>query len=151
MAITYSVYTVIYPINATGQTDVWIIQSNVVNSIESVITVSSANLGFYSTYLRLHNESTDLAYLLFGKQHPVYRANTAGLIRIVDTNLLLDLRSMTPSTKDEVIDDVNEKATCKKEGSSDKECKCAGGTGATSCECSGSIAGFSYHEQVSCS
>ncbi len=62
---------------------------------------------------------------------------------------------MDDNTKNDIIDDVQAKATCKDNPTQlnpkgDESCKCAGGYGAIECSCGGSIASVSWSEQVSC-
>ena len=143
-------YTVIFPLNGPDSSQFWIVTKDVDNNGESIVTVNNGNLGFYDTYLKLTNSTTEFVYLLLGSTYSNFTPNAGGLSLLIDQNLLSSIRSMTESTKPGIIDDVSEKAECKKNGTSADPCKCAGGIGSTSCECTKSIMGVTWHEAVSC-
>jgi len=134
--------TVIFPMNNVQSDVVWIIQKIGNNTSESLETMNITNLQFSQTALILQSGTNQTIFQLNG--------NSYGIIKIADQNFVNDLRTMTATNKDNIIDDVNAKADCLKNGSSTKECKCAGGEGATACECGGSIASLSWHESDSC-
>ena len=143
-------YTLIF--NTSGSyKNIWMIQQVETFTSESINQVSNGSIGLYdNSYLKLSYDGGENVYALAENVYKDYSANAIGLITFVDDDLLGRLRSMTESTKDGIIDDVSEKATCKEDGTSDRECKCAGGHGASACECSGSIASVSWHESVTC-
>lgn len=145
-----SEYTIVYPISNLSNTDFWIVQKPALSTSEAISVVSNVNLSFNKYYMQISNSTTDLVYLLLGNTYQNYPPNASGLIKLKDDSLLAALRSMNNTTKGGVIDDVNEKAVCNKNGTSDSGCKCAGGANSTSCECGGSVASVSWHEQVSC-
>jgi hypothetical protein len=143
-------YTVIFT-SSGANNHIWIVQNENNFVSESISSVSNGTIGFYNnTYLILKYGNLEKVYSLVNSAYQNYTANTVGLSKVIDDNLLNSLRTLTETTKGDVIDDVSAKATCKKDGSSAVECKCAGGENSTSCECSGSIAGFSWHEATSC-
>jgi hypothetical protein len=143
-------YTLIFTPAGTNN-HIWMVQRDSKFSTESIIQATNANLGLYNkSYLKLSYAGVENVYSLADNLYQNYPANAVGLVTFIDDNLLGRLRVLNESIKGGIIDDVNEKATCKKDGESDKECKCAGGANSTSCECSGSIASVSWHESVSC-
>lgn len=143
-------FTVIFTKDGSNN-DIWIIQSNANFNNESIVH-AYGSLGFYNnSYLKLSFDNQVKVYSLADNLYQKFPANAVGLIKIIDDSLLNSLRNPIDVIKDDVIDDISSRAFCKKDGTSAKECKCAGGESATSCECGGSIAGISWHEQTSCS
>ncbi|MFZ1704262.1 MAG: hypothetical protein WAT79_07940 [Saprospiraceae bacterium] len=143
-------YTVIFPLNGQDSSQFWIVLRDTINNGETILTVNNGNLGFFDTYLKLSNSTYEFVYLLLGSTYSNFTPNAGGLSLLIDQNLLSSIRSMTETTKPGIIDDVSEKAECKKNGTSADPCKCSGGHGATACECTKSIAGISWHEAVTC-
>jgi hypothetical protein len=143
-------YTVIFTSSGSNN-HIWIVQNDVNFSSESTLQLTNVSLSFNTDgYLKLNYGTNVNVYSLANNLYQTYPANAVGLSKVIDDELLASLRTLSDTTKGGVIDDVNAKATCKKDGSSDKECKCSGGANSTSCECSKSIASVSWHEATSC-
>jgi len=154
--IKNTVVTVIFPLHDTDKNHIWLVQSQNPHAVDSMLTLINVSFGAYNkNYIKLNYDNIELVYLLTGASFENYPSNAVGLIKLLNPNLLHSLRTLNENTRNIVIDDVQAKATCKDNPTAtspkvDKECKCAGGYGATSCECGGGIATASWHEAVSC-
>lgn len=143
-------YSVIFTSSGTNN-HIWIVQKENNFTSETIVQITGGILGFYNqAYLKLSYGNDEYVYALASGLYQNYPANAVGLSKVIDDNLLNSLRNLSLATKGGVIDDVSEKATCKKDGESAKPCKCAGGENSTSCECSGSFGTLMYHEATSC-
>ncbi|HRO73840.1 MAG TPA: hypothetical protein PK611_09230, partial [Saprospiraceae bacterium] len=148
--------SVIFPLYDVGTNYIWIIQALQNNESENFVTISNAALSTYDKkFVKLTNSNNRFYYLLTGSTYQNYQSNSSGIIRLENETLLNALRTMDDNTKNDIIDDVQAKATCKDNPTQlnpkgDESCKCAGGYGATECSCGGSIASVSWSEQVSC-
>lgn len=155
--IKNTVMTVIFPINNTIKNHIWIVQGLSMHTTESMTTISNVNFGAYNkNYIKLNYDSTELVYLLTGATYNNYASNAVGLIKLDNPVFLNSLRTINDSTKVDIIEDIQAKAWCKNNptgatpATPDSDCKCAGGYGATSCECGGGAVSISWHEAVSC-
>lgn len=155
--IPNSSVSVLFPLNDVGTCHIWIIQGLQDNGSEHISTIADAILSTHDKkFVKLaYGNGNEIHYLLTGASYQNYDSNSVGIIRLQNSTLLNELRTMNDSNKNDLIDDVQAKAICKDipanpNPKGDESCKCAGGYGATECSCGGSIASLSWSEQVSC-